>query len=76
MTVGYLALVHLLGLGLSSSLGRSVDVASMKDALKPSVVIYNVFQVLVNGYIVFDIIAGLAVRGHPFVGDVEATDCW
>ena len=74
MTFGYLLLISGLKWYLKGMNGESQK--NIKEVLKPSVIIYNVFQVLVNGYIVWDICMGLIVRRHPFVGDVTATDCW
>jgi len=70
MTIVYLLLIPLL-----KRVVAYVDADKLKNALTPSVIAYNVFQVAINGYIVYDIIYGLLFRGHPFVGDVTSTDC-
>jgi len=52
----------------SRILSKNVDV---KLLLKESMILYNVFQVLVNGWMVFRFIDALLFRGHPFIGDYQ-----
>lgn len=49
---------------------KEVDV---KALLLPSMVIYNVSQVILNGWMVYRFIHALTMKGHPFIGDLHST---
>lgn len=68
MTVGYLVALPLLRLFSKHFLLESIDV---KLLLKETMVVYNGCQVLLNMWMVFKFIQGLAVGGHPFIGSVH-----
>mmetsp|Transcript_18323 Transcript_18323/g.25836 ORF Transcript_18323/g.25836 Transcript_18323/m.25836 type:complete len:334 (-) Transcript_18323:299-1300(-) len=67
LTVGYLVSLPLLRWFVDGYLSRVVDV---KLLLKESMVLYNVSQVVINGWMVYRFIQAL-YRGHPFVGDTQ-----
>ena len=46
----------------------------MKELLKESMVVYNVAQVLLNGWMVYYIMDGLLTKGHPFIGDTRSSN--
>lgn len=45
----------------------------MKLLLTESMVVYNVAQVLINGWMVYAMVTAVAYRGHPFVGSRSLT---
>lgn len=71
MTVFYLISLPLLK-RFSDVAFKDVDV---KALLLPSMVIYNVSQVILNGWMVFRFIRAVTVEGHPFIGDINSQLC-
>eukprot|EP00591_Stephanopyxis_turris_P009625 CAMPEP_0195526930 /NCGR_PEP_ID=MMETSP0794_2-20130614/28266_1 /TAXON_ID=515487 /ORGANISM="Stephanopyxis turris, Strain CCMP 815" /LENGTH=357 /DNA_ID=CAMNT_0040657721 /DNA_START=140 /DNA_END=1213 /DNA_ORIENTATION=+ len=49
---------------------KNVD---MKSLLFPSMVLYNVAQVAINGWMVYRFVKAVVSEGHPFIGSVSAT---
>jgi len=47
------------------------DNVDVKLLLRESMILYNAFQVLVNGWMVYRFIDSLLYRGHPFIGDYQ-----
>lgn len=68
MTVFYLASLPLLKWMVAKS---KVD---LKPVLRESMILYNVAQVVLNGWMVYRCIHAVSFRGHPFIGDVLTTD--
>jgi len=57
-------------------LRRVVDqfvAVDMKLLLRESMILYNAAQVVLNGWMVYRFLDALILRGHPFVGAVNAT---
>lgn len=69
LTVGYLISLPILTKFTKVFLS-DVDV---KILLKESMVLYNVSQVALNGWMVYRFIDSVVNRGHPFVGDIYTT---
>lgn len=68
LTVGYLVSLPLLKLFTEKVLAPRYD---LKALLTESMVLYNVAQVLLNGWTVWKIIDAVWFRGHPFIGDIH-----
>lgn len=68
MTVGYLVSLPALRFVVENYLSKKVD---MKVVLKESMVLYNVAQVALNGWMVYRFVDAVANRGHPFIGDIH-----
>jgi elongation of very long chain fatty acids protein 4 len=68
LTVGYLISLPLLRVFSERVFSKTTDV---KLLLKESMVLYNVAQVLLNGWMVYKFIDALVNKGHPFVGDIN-----
>lgn len=67
LTVGYLLALPLLRVFSKAFLSDSLDV---KLLLKETMIVYNGGQVILNSWMVWKILEGIASRGHPFIGDV------
>ncbi len=65
LTVFYLVSLPTLKWFTENYLARKYD---MKLLLTESMIIYNVAQVALNGWMVYAIIDALVYRGHPFIG--------
>jgi len=65
LTLGYLVSLPLLRWFVDGYLSHVVDVRLL---LKESMVLYNVSQVVINGWMVYRFLKAL-YNGHPFVGD-------
>jgi elongation of very long chain fatty acids protein 4 len=65
LTAFYLVSLPLLRIFSKKYLAETVDV---KLLLQESMILYNAAQVLLNGWIVYRIMAGLLSGEHPFVG--------
>merc|ERR1719183_1976862 len=68
MTFGYLVSLPALRFVVENYLSKKVD---MKVVLKESMVLYNVAQVALNGWMVYRFVDAVANRGHPFIGDIH-----
>lgn len=68
MTVFYLISLPLLKWIIAKS---KMD---LKPILRESMILYNVAQVVLNGWMVYRFIHAVVVRGHPFVGDMLITN--
>jgi len=68
LTLSYLLALPLLRIFSKQVLSESVDV---KLLLKETMVVYNGGQVILNIWMVYKILEGLATKGHPFIGDVH-----
>ena len=71
MTIGYMMSLPALNFLLSSVL--KADKNYMKALLKESMVLYNVLQVILNGWIVYEIMHALIKEDHPFIGDTHSS---
>lgn len=67
LTVGYLVSLPVLRYFVDVFLS-GVD---MKVLLKESMVLYNVGQVVLNGWMVYRFVSAVACGGHPFIGDIS-----
>jgi len=66
-----LTLFYLISLpALKFIIPKNVD---LKPVLKESMILYNVVQVVLNGWMVYRFIYAL-YKGHPFIGDTTVTD--
>jgi elongation of very long chain fatty acids protein 4 len=71
LTTSYLVSLPLLRVFTSKFLSEVVDV---KLLLKETMVVYNVGQVLLNGWMVYRMIDAVLFRGHPFIGDISTVN--
>lgn len=69
LTVGYLISLPILKL-IVEKYCASID---MKILLTESMILYNVSQIALNGWMVWRFIDALVNKGHPFVGDLTTT---
>jgi hypothetical protein len=69
LTVGYLISLPLLKYFTDRFLA-GVDV---KILLKESMLLYNVAQVVLNGWMVWRFVDAVVNKGHPFIGDISST---
>lgn len=69
LTIGYLISLPLLKLFTDKFLA-GVDV---KILLKESMLLYNVAQVALNGWMVWRFVDAVVNKGHPFIGDISFT---
>jgi elongation of very long chain fatty acids protein 4 len=67
LTVGYLISLPVLKFVVDSYLSKIWD---MKLLLKESMILYNVAQVALNGWMVWRFVDAVFNKGHPFIGDV------
>ncbi len=71
LTLGYLlSLPALRYVVENSTYCRNID---MKVLLKESMILYNVSQIILNGWMVWRFVDAVVYRGHPFVGDIYTT---
>lgn len=70
-TSGYLVSLPLLQFIVKKYLSKTIDV---KVLLMESMVLYNVVQVLLNGWMVYRFIIALAFKSHPLVGDIHTVE--
>mmetsp|Transcript_8161 Transcript_8161/g.8961 ORF Transcript_8161/g.8961 Transcript_8161/m.8961 type:complete len:338 (-) Transcript_8161:2-1015(-) len=68
-TVGYIVSLPILKF-LVQKYCSSID---MKELLKDSMLLYNVSQIALNGWMVWRFIDAVVNKGHPFIGDVHTT---
>mmetsp|Transcript_2169 Transcript_2169/g.5756 ORF Transcript_2169/g.5756 Transcript_2169/m.5756 type:complete len:237 (+) Transcript_2169:369-1079(+) len=68
LTLGYLVSLPLLRTFTEKVLAPRYD---LKALLTESMVLYNVAQVILNGWTVWKIIDAVWFRGHPFIGDIH-----
>ena len=68
LTVGYLVSLPVMKSLTNKYLLGKVDV---KALLKETMILYNVAQVILNGWTVYKILDALLNRGHPLIGDLE-----
>jgi len=71
MTTIYLISLPLLK-RFSDVVFRDIDVKSL---LLPSMVVYNVSQVILNAWMVYRFIRAVSVEGHPFIGNTSSPLC-
>ena len=69
LTVGYLVSLPI----LKSLVQRYCSSIDMKLLLTESMILYNVSQIALNGWMVWRFIDALMNRGHPFIGDLDVT---
>ena len=69
LTVGYLISLPILKFFVKNFLSE-IDV---KLLLKESMLLYNVAQVAINGWMVWRFIDAVLNKGHPFIGDIYST---
>ncbi|KAL7563403.1 hypothetical protein ACA910_016501 [Epithemia clementina (nom. ined.)] len=65
MNLFYLVSLPLLRLFTAEYLSKTVDVKSL---LKESMLLYNVGQVVLNGWMVYAFVKAVAFNGHPIIG--------
>lgn len=68
LTVGYLISLPVLKFIVDKYLAPVWD---MKLLLKESMILYNVAQVALNGWMVWRFVDAVMMKGHPFIGDIE-----
>mmetsp|Transcript_21994 Transcript_21994/g.32487 ORF Transcript_21994/g.32487 Transcript_21994/m.32487 type:complete len:326 (-) Transcript_21994:34-1011(-) len=66
LTVFYIVSLPILRALTTRFLSKNVDV---KLLLRESMFLYNAFQVLINGWMVYRFVDALLFKGHPFIGD-------
>ncbi len=66
LTIGYLISLPILRF-LTQTFLSGVDV---KILLKESMLLYNVSQVAINGWMVWRFVNAVLNKGHPFIGDI------
>lgn len=71
LTVGYLISLPLLKFVVENYLAKIWD---MKLLLKESMILYNVFQVALNGWMVWRFVDAVVNKGHPFIGDIYTSN--
>jgi len=70
LTLGYLVSLPVLKYFVENYLTKSCNV---KVLLKESMVLYNIAQVVLNGWMVWRFLDALLNRNHPFIGDITTT---
>ena len=71
LTSAYLVSLPLLKYVVQTYLAPRYD---LRELLKESMILYNVSQVALNGWMVCKFIDALLYRGHPFIGDIHTTN--
>jgi len=71
LTVSYL--VSIPALNLMTRKYLIFDGVGIKNLLKESMIIYNLSQVILNGWMVYKFIDCVLNKGHPFIGDISTT---
>lgn len=71
-TLGYLFSLPILKYVVETYCTGRVE---MKELLFPSMVFYNVAQVIINCWMVYRFINAVLFEGHPFIGDMASTKC-
>lgn len=71
LTVGYLVSLPT----LNFMVRRYFSDAYIKDLMKESMVLYNISQVVLNGWMVWRFVDALVNRNHPFIGDISTASC-
>ena len=69
LTVGYLVSLPILQYLVKNFLS---DV-NVKSLLKESMILYNVAQVALNGWMVWRFVDAVVNKNHPFIGDIHST---
>jgi len=69
LTTFYLLSLPVLKYIVESYIAPTYD---MRAYLKESMVLYNVAQVVLNGWMVWRFVDAVVMRGHPFVGDLSS----
>lgn len=67
LTVGYLVSLPILKI-MVQKYCSSID---MKALLTESMILYNVSQIVLNGWMVWRFVDAVVNKGHPFVGDIS-----
>jgi len=70
LTVGYLISLPILRYLVDNHLAVAYDV---KTLLKESMLLYNIAQVALNGWMVWRFLYAIFYRNHPFIGDIYTT---
>lgn len=68
LTVVYIVSLPILRTLSSKFLSKTVDV---KLLLRESMFLYNAFQVLINGWMVYRFVEALVFKRHPLIGDTQ-----
>lgn len=68
LTVGYLLSLPI----LKTLVKKYLSNTDMKVLLKESMILYNISQVALNGWMVWKLVDAVR-RGHPFIGDIYTT---
>mmetsp|Transcript_3745 Transcript_3745/g.3526 ORF Transcript_3745/g.3526 Transcript_3745/m.3526 type:complete len:360 (-) Transcript_3745:360-1439(-) len=71
LTVGYLISLPILKFVVDNYLSKIWD---MKLLLKESMILYNVAQVALNGWMVWRFVDAVLNKGHPFIGDIYTSN--
>lgn len=71
LTVGYLISLPLLRYVVENFVSKKTD---MKVLLTESMILYNVAQVFLNGWMVYRFINAVLYQGHPFIGDISTVN--
>ncbi len=69
LTIGYLVSLPI----LKNLVQRYCASTDMKVLLKESMILYNVSQIILNGWMVWRFIDAVLNKGHPFIGDLHTT---
>lgn len=69
LTVGYLVSLPILKVVVKKYLSET----DVKLLLKESMVLYNVSQVALNGWMVYRFVDAVVNKNHPFIGDIYTT---
>ena len=67
LTVGYLISLPI----LKHLVKKYCSTIDMKALLKESMILYNVSQIALNGWMVWRFLDAVVNKGHPFVGDIS-----
>jgi len=71
LTAGYLVSLPT----LNFMVRRYFSDAYIKDLMKESMVLYNISQVVLNGWMVWRFVDAVVNRNHPFIGDISTANC-
>jgi len=71
LTVGYLISLPLLKFVVQ----RYLSTVDVKGLMKESMILYNISQVVLNGWMVWRFLDAVIYKNHPFIGDIYTTNC-
>lgn len=69
LTVGYLVSLPI----LKFLVGRFLSGLDVKKLLQESMLLYNISQVAINGWMVWRFVDAVMNKNHPFIGDIYST---